>query len=732
MDMFARIGTIVRSPATRRGRPASRRAMLRILSVAALLAGCERLQPSKGADDPRGVTQQRIVNSAQEPGQWLTHYGDWRNRQFSPLADIDVTNVKELGLAWAADLDTNRGIEATPIVVDGVMYVTGSWSILYAFDALSGKRLWTFDPQVPREHGPKGCCDVVSRGVGVWGRKVLLPTFDGRLIAIDARSGRPVWTADTIVDRTRPYTITGAPLIANGTVVIGNGGSEYGVRGYVSAYDADTGKLKWRFYTVPGDPKQPFEAPELRRAAATWDGEWWKFGGGGTVWDSMAYDPELDLIYLGVGNGSVWNPSVRSPGNGDNLFLSSIVALDRKTGRYRWHFQETPRDAWDFTATQHIMLLDLRIGGRLRKTLVQAPKNGFFYVLDRQTGAFISGRNYVPVNWTDGLDPRTGRPRFRPGARYENAPFDILPGPTGGHNWQPMAYSPQTGLVYIPSLELGTTRFEQDDAFTYRNGFTNVAVKFANFAAPESAADVAAAAKQLRGDLIAWDPVRQREVWRVRHASPWSGGVLATAGGLVFQGTADGRFLAIDARSGRTLWESFAQTGIMAAPVSYTVAGEQFVSVAVGWGGHYGLEWGALARKASGDLPNVSRVLTFKLGGKAVLPEAWRLPPQPEPARVAVAQSPEIVARGRLLFTENCAACHGGGAVSGGVLPDLRYASADVHARWREIVLGGQLLGQGMPSFRGKLAEPDVEAIRAYVVRRARDTWTESRREGVR
>ena len=694
----------------------------------ALLAMClSACGPGEtAAPQPQGVTHARIVNAASEPGQWLTHYGDWRNRQYSALTQVNAETVKDLGLAWAADLDTNRGIEATPIVVDGVMYVSGSWSILYAFDARTGKRLWSFDPEVPREHGPKGCCDVVSRGVAVWGNKVLLATFDGRLIAVDARTGRPAWRVDTITDRTRPYTITGAPMVANGLVLIGNSGADYGVRGYVSAYDIETGKLRWRFYTVPGDPKDPFESPEMRKAAATWSGKWWTYGGGGTVWDSMAYDPELDLVYLGTGNGAVWNPHVRSPGGGDNLFLSSIVALDRTTGQYRWHFQTTPGDAWDYTATQHIMLLDLPVDGKLRKTLVQAPKNGFFYVLDRQTGQFLSGRNYIPVNWTTGLDPKTGRPDIIPAALYKDKAFDVLPGPAGGHNWQPMAYSPQTGLVYIPSLDLGATRFEQDSAFRFHKGSPNVAVRFENFLPAESAKDVAAAAASLKGDLIAWDPVKQREVWRHRHAGPWSGGVLATAGGLVFQGTADGRFLALDARTGKALWESFAQTGIMAAPVSYSVDGDQYVAVAVGWGGYYGLEGGALARKASGDLPNISRVLTFKLGGKARLPEGWRLPPQAEPANVEVSRKPADIAQGRLLFTRHCAACHGGGAVSGGVLPDLRSIPAEVHGHWLDIVIGGQRADQGMPSFRQLLSPLEAETIRAYVAHRARETWAES------
>lgn len=701
-------------------------------AIAALLAlsACDRTEddPAK----PGYVTQDRVNAAEKEPSQWLLHYGDWRGRQFSGLEAITPANVGTLGLEWSMDMDTNRGVEATPIVVDGVMYVTGSWSILYAIDARSGKRLWTYDPEVPREDAPKGCCDVVSRGVAVWNGKVLLPTFDGRLIALNAANGKPLWTADTIVDRTQPYTITGAPLVANGAVVIGNGGAEFGVRGYVTAYDADTGRQLWRFFTVPGNPRDPLESEAMRKAAGTWSGEWWKYGGGGTVWDSMAYDPELDLVYLGVGNGSVWNRSVRSPGGGDNLYVSSIVALRRKTGEYVWHFQQTPGDEWDYTATQHMMLLDLKIGGRIRKTLVQAPKNGFVYVLDRETGEFISAKNYVPVNWTTGLDPKTGRPNFAPGVRYEKQPFAVLPGPSGAHNWQPMAFSPQTGLLYIPSLELGATTMAQDPKFRFYKGFTNVAVDFANFLLPEKPGEVGQIAKQLKGDLIAWDPVAQKEVWRLPHRSPWNGGVLATGGGVLFQGTADGHLLAIDARSGKELWRFFAQTGIMAAPVSYAIDGQQYVSVAVGWGGHYGLEWGELSRKATGDLPNISRVLTFKLGGTAKLPAPEHLPEQPRPVAAPASHTPAMVDRGRLLFAENCAACHGYSAVSGGVLPDLRHASAEVHAVWPDIVLKGVLLPAGMPNFANRLKPEEAEDIRAYVLHRANQTWADKARARTR
>jgi len=391
------------------------------LAAAALLVAASgetgRLTQGGGSSEknlaPAAVDGARITNANAEPQNWLTHGRTYDEQRFSPLASIDQSNVSELSLAWALDLDTHRGQEATPLVVDGVMYSTSAWSKVQAIDAATGKLLWQYDPEVPGETGTKACCDVVNRGAAVWNGRVYVGTLDGRLVALDAATGREAWSTVT-VDQAKKYTITGAPRIVKGRVVIGNGGAEYGVRGYVSAYDAETGALAWRFYTVPGDPSQPFEAPILAKAAETWHGEWWKLGGGGTVWDSLAYDPELDLLYVGVGNGSPWNQRVRSPGGGDNLFLSSIVALRPETGEYVWHYQTTPGESWDYTATQHMILADLDLGGERRKVLMQAPKNGFFYVLDRKTGKLVSAEPYSTVNWADGVDLETGRPRVSP------------------------------------------------------------------------------------------------------------------------------------------------------------------------------------------------------------------------------------------------------------------------------------------------------------------------------
>ena len=395
-------------------------------------------------------------------GDWALHGLDAAETRYSPLTTLTPANVARLAPAWYADLSgiSHRAFEATPVVVGGRLYIATPWSVAIAYDARSGRELWRYDPKVPRAIAGKGCCGPVSRGVAVAGGRVFLATFDGRLIALAADSGRLLWTTQT-VDTTRDYTVTGAPRVVGRRVLIGNGGAELGVRGYLSAYDTETGQLAWRFYTVPPRPGTRdgavSDAVLESRAAGTWSGRWWEWGGGGTVWDSMAYDARHDLLYVGVGNGGPWNRQLRSAGRGDNLFLASILALRPRTGEYVWHFQQTPGDEWDYTATQSIILADLKIDGRVRHVLMQAPKNGFFYVLDRLSGEFLSGTPYVEVDWATGLDPHSGRPFENPAIRYsENgAPSAQRPGPLGGHNWQPMSYSPATRLAYIPVIRAG-------------------------------------------------------------------------------------------------------------------------------------------------------------------------------------------------------------------------------------------------------------------------------------
>ena len=417
-------------------------ANFRCLSIWAIMAlffgfGAGAIETAEAAELAANVDATRLTEADKDPGNWMTYGRTYSEQRFSPLARITADNVKQLGLAWYADLDTNRGQEATPLVIDGVLYVSTAWSMVKAYDAKTGTLLWSYDPAVPRALGVRGCCDVVNRGVAAWKGKIFVGTFDGRLVALDARTGKPVWSVMT-VDPSKPYTITQAPRVIKGRVVIGNSGSEYGVRGYVSAYEAETGKLAWRFYTVPGDPAQPAENAILTEAAKTWHGEWWKDGGGGTVWESLSYDPELNLIYFGVGNGLEWNQGYRSASQGDNWFLSSIVAINADTGDYVWHYQATPGEEWDFDAVQQLILADLTIDGMRRQVVMQANKNGFFYVIDRKTGQLISAKNFTPVTWASGVDQKTGRPIENPGIRYDKTgkPAQLLPGALGAHSWQ--------------------------------------------------------------------------------------------------------------------------------------------------------------------------------------------------------------------------------------------------------------------------------------------------------
>jgi len=665
----------------------------------------------------------RLVKAGAEPQNWLAHGRTYDEQRYSPLDKINDKNAKDLGLAWYFDTHTQRGLEATPIVVDGIIYTTGSWSVVFANDARTGKLIWQYDPQVPKAWGAKACCDVVNRGVAVYQGRLYVGTLDGRLVALDALTGKPAWEVNTI-DRTKPYTITGAPRIVKGKVIIGNGGADYAVRGYVTAYDAATGKQVWRFYTVPGDPAQPPASRAMQVAAPTWKGagEWLKIGGGGTVWDSMAYDPELDLLYIGVGNGSPWNRAIRSPGGGDNLFLSSIVALKPDTGEYVWHYQTTPGDNWDYTATQHMILADLEIAGRLRKVILQAPKNGFFYVLDRATGGFISAAPYVYVNWATGVDPKTGRP-VETQEQYLKKDKLTFPSPFGAHNWHPMSFSPQTRLVYIPALDI-PFMYSHVPGYRYNPRTWNVAVNPAAGAPKpdmDQMLDRKIARALAKGHLSAWDPVKQKEAWRVQHAGPWNGGVLSTAGNLVFQGTADGRLVAYAADTGKKLWEAPTQSGVIAPPVTYAVDGEQYVAVMAGWGGVFALVGGAGAEFAKHGPEG--RLLAFKLGGKEKLPPYTPPVRLPEPPPLTAGE--ETLAKGGTLYHQHCFVCHGTHAVSASDVPDLRYMSAATHKSFPDIVLPGAYRDRGMPGFDGVLSREDAAAVHAYLVKRGHDELAE-------
>jgi quinohemoprotein ethanol dehydrogenase len=645
-----------------------------------------------------------FLSPSLDAANWLSHGRDHAETRFSPLDGIHVGNVGALGVAWIMETGTDRGLEATPLIVDGTIYTTGSWSVVYAVDARTGAERWRWDPEVDPAMGQRACCDVVNRGVAYADGKVFVGVLDGRLAALDGANGRVLWQTVT-VDQTQPYTITGAPRVVAGRVIIGNGGAEYGVRGYVSAYDPDTGQLAWRFHTVPGDPSLPPESPAMRTAAETWTGEWWRYGGGGTVWDALAYDPELELLYVGTGNGSPWNREVRSPGGGDNLFLSSVVALRAATGEYVWHYQTTPGDTWDFTATQQMILADLTLDGRPRKVLMQAPKNGFFYVLDRVTGQLLSAEPFADeVTWATHVDRATGRPVEVPAARYVEARAAIKPGPYGAHNWHPMSFNPATGLVYIPVHDAGMSYAQTPGPFVWRDNAWNTGVSMG-----------AIPGARPSGHLLAWDPVRAEERWRVPLGDIWNGGTLTTAGNLVFQGTSDGRFVAYRADTGEALWEVILGGGVIAAPSTYAVDGVQHVVVMVGWGGVYGVTQG---RRTFAP----GRMVAFRLGGAQLpaggQPTADAGPARPTPSPIPSQAAPAVIAAGAAAFAQWCAACHGQDAVSMGILPDLRYAAPETFDGFADIVLGGARQARGMPSFGTSLTPAQAEAIRAYLLDR--------------
>lgn len=690
-----------------------RRLLAPILATGLVLSGCS------GSDK----ADADVAAAAQD---WPWHGGTSDEQRFSRLDDINAENVGKLSLAWSFELDTNRGQEATPLVVDGVLYTSTAWSKVVALDGATGEQLWAYDPQVPGKTGFSACCDVINRGVAYQDGRIFLGTLDGRLQALDARTGRLIWSTLT-VDPDKPYTISGAPRVLRGKVLIGNGGADYGVRGYVSAYDEKTGKLVWRFYTVPGDPAKPDNAASddilERLARPTWSGsEYIKTGGGGTVWDSIVYDAELEQLYIGVGNGSPDNHVLRSEGKGDNAFLASIVALNPDTGKYIWHYQQVPGETWDYTSTQQIMLATLPVNGRRRPVILHAPKNGFFYVLDRKTGKLVSAEKFAPANWAERINLKTGRPVETPGARYTDKPFLATIGGTGAHSWQAMSFSPKTGLVYIP-VQTVPALYNRDRNWTFRPGRWNLGFDMMRSQLPVDPADRKAMISGLKGWLSAWDPVAQKEVWRAPHSGPWNGGTVATAGNLVFQGTADKAFEAYRANDGKKLWSFQTDAGIIAAPVTYEVNGEQYVAVLSGTGGALPLALPSFAGARS--VPN-GRVLAFKIGGRAKLP-AFTPTTQPVNA-VEVKASADTVEKGRILFADNCGSCHGMGGWSAGIIPDLRRSGAlGDPAVWRSIVIDGALQERGMIGFKAYISPADAEAIRAFLGSEARALATTER-----
>jgi len=644
-----------------------------------------------------------------DPANWITYGRTYSEQRFSRLQQVNEQTVSRLGLAWSFDLETLRGLEATPLVKDGVLYTTSAWSLVYAFDARTGHLLWQYDPHVPKDHAKFVCCDVVNRGVALYRDRVYVGALDGRLIALDAKTGAVVWDVQTTPNN-GPYAITGAPRIAKGRVIIGNAGSEYAVRGYVSAYDAETGTLIWRTYTVPGDPSMPIESEAMRRAAATWSGEWWKAGGGGSAWDTIVYDPELDFVFFGTGNGSPWYDRLRS--KGDNLYIASIVALRADTGEQVWHYQTTPGDNWDYDATQPLMLANLTIEGQQRRVLMQANKNGFFYELDRETGKLISARPFAEINWATGIDSN-GRPIENAAVRQLKDATIVRPSSAGAHNWHPLSFNPTTGLVYMGVLDATSIqavtanwKINMHDQITGLDRGYQGAVRKQWLAMKPS------------GKLVAWDPVAQREAWHVDYPDPGSGGTLSTAGNLVFQGRADGKLQAYRATDGKLLWEFDTGIGIMAPPMTYQVGGTQYIAVLAGWGGPE-----VLGNRATGKgKVGPGELLSFSLGGSAALPHYERVVQAVPMPTFRLAASRSEIEKGRALFATFCARCHGAEVVSGGSVPDLRFAAAGAHQKFEEIVRGGAEREVGMPSFSQDLTSAQVRLIQAYVLDRARES----------
>ena len=674
-----------------------------ILLALGLLTGCDRSSGGSPAEVTAGD------NSVGADADWKTHGAADDESGYSRLDSINTANVDRLGLAWSLDLPGEASLEATPLAIDGVLYFTGTHSAVYAVDGKTGKLLWKHDPEVWKYGAAKMRLSFsVNRGVAYADGHIFAGTFDGRLLALDARSGELLWSVVTTAPEGNQY-ITGAPRVMKDKVIIGNSGGDYGARGYVTAYYVKTGRQVWRFYTVPGSPEQNKDDAAMERAAATWGGEYWKTGTGGTVWNGITFDPQLNRVYIGTGNSGPYDPAVRSPGDGDNLYLVCVVALDADSGEYLWHYQMNPREAWDYKATANIIAATLSIDGQPRDVLMQAPTNGFFYVLDRKSGNLLSAEKIGKVTWAERIDLATGRPVESANIRYQEGPVAIWPSPIGAHNWQAMSYSPRTGLVYIPYMQIGATytKFAPDGkALPYG---PQIGLKTED---PEDGT----------GSLLAWDPVRQKRAWKVPLDSFWNGGTLVTAGGLVFQGTGSGFLNAYDASSGSQLWSFNARHGIIAAPISYAVDGTQYIAVLAGYGGtassgssytNTGWKYGAQPR----------RLQVFAMNAKGQLP-----PTAPPDRTVDAVDDPGIkiaeadIAPGHALFQANCMLCHGFNAVSGGgTAPDLRESRMALHPdAFKTLLRQGPLLPRGMPRF-DNLTDEQIIQLHAYIRARSRE-----------
>lgn len=679
--------------------------------------------PQGAITAPQGaaaIDQARYENAASEPENWMANGGTWQEQRYSALDQINAGNVDRLGLAWYSELGTLRGVLATPLVVDGVLYNTSAWNITTAYDGATGEVLWTYDPEVDRSYGSVACCGTVSRGVAAWNGKIIIAALDGRLIAVDAATGEPIWETNTLIEG-QPLSVTGAPRIANGLVVIGNSGGDLGARSYVSAYDAETGEKAWRFFLVPGEPGvADGEASDsvMAMAAETWTGEWWTMGGGGNAWDAIAYDPNLNLVYIATGNGSPHHMKFRSPDGGDNLFLCSILALDASSGEYRWHYQEVPSEQWDYDCTNQMILTELEIEGEQRDVIMHAPKPAFFYVLDRATGELLSAEHYVPnTNWASHVDMETGRPVVNPEAMPTEEPYLLSPGFGGGHNANPMAYSPDTGLVYIPAQETWMVySVAGDDEFNFTLGRSTYAG--GRGGDPQVRRELNQQMQENeKGYLLAWDPVSQSEAWRVDHPHAGSGGTMVTAGNLVVQGTIRKTVSIYQADNGELLWEMPVGTVPVGGAVTYMVDGQQYIATNAGWNSAvvYGLDEGGVPFTWA-----PAKLLVFALDAEGV-----ELPPDPEPGEIsAPPRAPvdaEQAARGEVLFAENCQLCHGVNAIGG--QKDLRFMSEATRAEYLDIVLEGSRAEEGMPPQAEIISQAEAEDIHAWLIQRAQEDW---------
>ncbi len=686
---------------------ATRIAVLGICSAAFVASVTGAVQAGRGA-----------ATAAVDGADWSAYGRDGSEDHYSPLVQIDASNIDRLGLAWSADIDTCDSFTA-PLAVGGTLYFGVGNSVVTAMDALTGKQLWQFDPEVAKVAGHKMRAGWGTRGISYSGGRIFTATRDGRLIALDAKTGRKLWSSQTIDPKDDAY-ISGPPWVAGDKVLIGFGGGDYGpVRGYVTAYDVASGKQAWRFYTVPGDPKKgPDGAASdnvMDMAAKTWTGEWWTMGGGGNVWHAMAYDAKYDRVLFGTGNGFPWNQKIRSPGGGDNLFLASIVAVDRKTGRYAWHYQVNPGNSWDFNNAMDIQLATLTIDGKPRDVILHAPKNGFFYVIDRQSGKLISADKFAPANWAERIDIATGRPVENPDARYPGGkPFIMSPSPTGAHAVETMSFNRKTGLVYIPEIEQQRVVTDPPNVATwkYKPGmFVNTGL---------GAVPPGIKLPPASSNLVAYDPVRQKIAWKVPQNGMLNGGTITTAGNLVFQGLNTGKFVAYAADTGKQIWSFDAQNGILGNAITYTAGGKQYVTVITGF------------RSSFANTPNWDyreqkrRVLTFVLDGKAKLPPVEPLdqPILDEPAFVIDADKAKI---GGAIYNQSCVICHGAGMIAGGAAPDLRKAPTPTDAdAFYQVVHEGALMDRGMGRF-DNLTAVELEGLRHYIRQRARETGPASK-----